>query len=78
MLFTGTHLLTGIIDPSWKVNAYYNGVCMRRGDFYVTMRDQLPLPLDSKYHMFCLLIIKQSRVCKISVRFDLQKIPCCH
>ena len=39
------------------------------------MRDQLPLPLDSKYHMFCFLIIKQSRVFKISVRFDLQKFP---
>ena len=34
------------------------------------MRDPLPLPLDS--HMFCCLIIKQSLVCKISVRFDLQ------
>ena len=39
------------------------------------MRDPLPLPLDSKYHMFCFLIIRQSRVCKISVRFDLQKLP---
>ena len=39
------------------------------------MRDPLPLPLDSKYHMFCFLIIKQSPVCKISVRFDLQKYP---
>ena len=39
------------------------------------MRDPLPLPLDSKYHMFCCLIIKQSLVCKISVRFDLQKCP---
>ena len=37
------------------------------------MRDPLPLPLDSKYHMFWFLIIKQSRVCKISVCFDLQK-----
>ena len=37
------------------------------------MRDPLPLSLDSKYHMFCFLIIKQSRVCKISVHFDLQK-----
>ena len=37
------------------------------------MRDPLPLPLDSKYHKFCFLIIKQSRVYKISVRFDLQK-----
>ena len=27
---TGTHLLTMIIDASWEVNAYYNGVCMRR------------------------------------------------
>ena len=35
------------------------------------MRDPLPRPLDSKNHMFCFLIIKQSRVCKISVRFDL-------
>ena len=39
------------------------------------MRDPLLLPLDSKYHMFCFLIIKQSQVCKISVRFDLQKFP---
>ena len=39
------------------------------------MRDPLPLPLDSKYHMFRFLIIKQKRVCKISVRFDLQKFP---
>ena len=39
------------------------------------MRDPLPLPLDSKYHMFCFLFIKQSRVCKISVCFDLQKFP---
>ena len=38
------------------------------------MRDPLPLPLDSKYHMFCFLIIKQSQV-KISVHFDLQKFP---
>ena len=32
----GTDLLTAIIiiDASWKVNAYYNGV-MRRGDCYV-------------------------------------------
>ena len=37
------------------------------------MRDPLPLSLDSEYHMFCFLIIKQSRVYKISVRFDLQK-----
>ena len=37
------------------------------------MRDPLPLPLGSKNHMFCFLIIKQSRVCKISVRFGLQK-----
>ena len=35
------------------------------------MRDPLPLPLDSKYHMFCF----QSRVCKISVHFDRQKFP---
>ena len=28
---TGTHLLTAIIDASWKVYAYYNGVCMRQG-----------------------------------------------
>ena len=40
----------------------------------VTYGDPLPLSLDSKYHMFCFLIIKQSRVCKISVRFNLQKI----
>ena len=39
------------------------------------MRDPLPLTLDSKYHMFCFLIIKLSRVCKISVHFDLQKFP---
>ena len=39
------------------------------------MRDPLPLPLEGKYHMFCSLIIKQSRVCKFSVRFDLQKFP---
>ena len=39
------------------------------------MRDPFHLPLDSKYHMFCFRIIKQSRVCKISVRFDLQKNP---
>ena len=39
------------------------------------MRDPLPLPLDSKYQMFCFLIIKQCRVCKINVRFDLQKFP---
>ena len=32
---TGTHLLTEIIDASWKFNAYYNGVCMRRGECYV-------------------------------------------
>ena len=40
------------------------------------MRDPLSLPLDSKYHMFSFLIIKQNyRVCKISVRFELQKFP---
>ena len=33
----GTHLLIAIIDASWKVNAYYNGVCMRRGDCYVSV-----------------------------------------
>ena len=38
-------MLIGIIDASWKVTAYYNGVCMRRGDCYVC------LPLDSKYHI---------------------------
>ena len=39
------------------------------------MRDPVPLTLDSKYHMFCFLIIKLSLVCKISVsvHFDLQK-----
>ena len=47
---------------------------MRRGDL-LRMRDPLPLRLDSKYHMFCFLMIKQSRVCKISIRFNLQKIP---
>ena len=31
----GIYLLTAIIDASWKVNAYYNGVCMRRGACYV-------------------------------------------
>ena len=41
----------------------------------IVMRHPLPLPLDSKYHMFCFLIIKQSRVCKFSVRFDLQNFP---
>ena len=39
------------------------------------MHDPLPLTLDSKYHMFGFLIIKQNRVCKISVHFDLQKLP---
>ena len=39
------------------------------------MRDPLPPSLDSKCHMFCSLIIKQSRVCKIGVHYDLQKIP---
>ena len=29
---TVTHLLIAIIDASLKVNAHYNGVCMRRGD----------------------------------------------
>ena len=32
---TGTHLLIEIIDASWKANAHYNGVCMRRGDCYI-------------------------------------------
>ena len=39
------------------------------------MREPLPLSLDNKYHMFCSLIIIQSRVCKISVRCILQKFP---
>ena len=39
------------------------------------MHHPLPLPLESKYHMFCFLIINESRVCQISVRFDLQKFP---
>ena len=39
---TGTHLLTAIIDASWKVNAYYNGVCMRRGDCYVIKSHKFP------------------------------------
>ena len=39
------------------------------------MSDPLPLPLDSKYHMLCFLIIKQRRICKISVHFDLNKFP---
>ena len=68
-LFTGTHLLTAIIDASWKVNGLYASGRLLR------MRDPLHQPLDSKYHMFCFLVIKQSRVCKISVRFDLQKFP---
>ena len=29
---------------------------------FLRMREPLPLPLDSKYHMFCFLIIKQSLV----------------
>ena len=45
------------------------------GQARLRMRDPLPLPLDSRYHMFCFLIIKQSRVCKIILRFDLQKFP---
>ena len=62
---TGTHLLISIIDASWKVNAHYNAVCMRRGGGgggggLSRMRDPLPLPFDSKYHMFCFLIIKKS------------------
>ena len=28
----------------------------------IRVRDPLPLPLDSKYHMFCFHIIKQNRV----------------
>ena len=36
-LTTGTHLLIEIIDASWKANAHYNGICMRRGDCYVCM-----------------------------------------
>ena len=43
--------------------------------YLLGMRDPLPLPLDSKYHMFCFLVIKLKRVCKISIRFDLQKFP---
>ena len=39
------------------------------------MRDPLPLPLDSKYNMFCFLIINRSRVCIFSIRFDLHKFP---
>ena len=39
------------------------------------MCDLLSLPLDSKFHMFCFLIIKQFRVNKISARFDLHKFP---
>ena len=31
-----------------------------------------PLPLDSKYHMFCSRENKQSRVYKIGVHYDLQ------
>ena len=31
LIDTGTHLLIEIIDGSWKANAHYNGVCMRRG-----------------------------------------------
>ena len=27
---------------------------------FLRMRDPLPLPLDSKYHMFCFLIINKS------------------
>ena len=30
------------------------------------MREPIPLPLDSKYHMFCFLTIKQSRDCTLS------------
>ena len=67
-----THLLTAIIDASWKVNVL-EFVCVGEIVTNVPMRDPLPLPLDSKYHMFCFLIIKRSSVCKISVRFDLQK-----
>ena len=67
---TEIQLLTAIIDASWKVNEYSSQVkCMRRGDCNVCV---IHLPLDSKYHIFYFLIIKQSRVCKISVGFDLQ------
>ena len=44
----------------------------------VTYTDPLLLPLGSKYHIFCFLIIKESHVCKISVHFDLQNFLCCH
>ena len=37
--------------------------------------DPLPLPSDSNYHVVCFLIIKQSRVFKISICSDLQNIP---
>ena len=39
------------------------------------MRLPIPLPLNSKYHMFCSLIIKQSQVCKIGVHYDPLKNP---
>ena len=71
--YTGTHMLTAIIDASWKVNACYNCVCMRRGDCYICIIHFLCTSTVSI--TFCFLIIKQSRVCKISVRFDLQKFP---
>ena len=53
---TGSHLLTAIIDAAWKVNAYYNGVCMRRGDCYVCVIHFLSHWTVFLYHMFCFLI----------------------
>ena len=44
---------------------------MRRQDRYECYVPH-PLPLDSKYQMFCSRENKQSRVCKIGVHYDLQ------
>ena len=62
---TGTQRLTAIIDER---SLYASARLLR-------MRDPLPLPLDSKYHMFRSPKGKQSRVCKICVHCDLQTFP---
>ena len=71
-IFTGTHLLFAIIDASWKVNAYYREfVCVGEIVLYA---DPLPLPLDTKYHIFCFLIKNKVEFAESAFRFDLHKL----
>ena len=71
---TGTQLLIAIIDARSIANAYYFGVSYARQVCY-ECADLHPVPLKDKSHMFCSRKAVQSRIYKITVRYDRQKFP---